>query len=86
MANASRCALFIPSAAAKGINAAAPKETLERQQSCEPNGGIEMEWQGLRGANVVLHKAQMVPARHVTEKWGDGGICREECVGVRLSD
>lgn len=32
------------------------------------------------GVNVVLYKAQMVLEKHVTEKWGDGGIWREECV------
>lgn len=36
-------------------------------------------------ANVVLYKAQMVLEKHVTEKWGDGGIWGEGCVSAWLS-
>lgn len=35
---------------------------------------------------VVLRKGQMVQEKHVTEKWGDGRIWKEECASVCLSD
>lgn len=35
---------------------------------------------------MILYKAQMVPGKHVTEKWRDGGIWREECLSVCLTD
>lgn len=51
------------------------KETLEREQSCKLNWRRDGE-----GAYVVLYKDQMVPEKHMTEKWGDGEIWREECL------
>lgn len=51
------------------------------------NGVIanKMEKRDVAGG-VVLRKGQMVQEKHVTEKWGDGRIRKEECASVCLSD
>lgn len=59
------------------------KETLEMKQSCKLNRERGRGWGLGGGGNVVLYKAQMVLEKHVTEKWGDGGIRKRS---VCLSD
>ncbi len=62
------------------VNALTREETLEREQSCK------LDRRGGGEACVILYKAQMVPEKHVTEGWRDGGIWREECLSVCLTD
>lgn len=61
------------------------KETLEMKQSRKLNRERGRGWGLGGGGNVVLYKAQMVLEKHVTEKWGDGGIRKEECVSGWLT-
>lgn len=42
----------------------------------------DVVWRG----GGFLYKGQMVQEKHVTEKWGDGRIWKEECASVCLSD